>query len=158
MSPWRPTAAALCALMGVAVAAGCGGKQDVSASELVQKGDAICKDEQSRFDEVQATPPANASEAADQTGALVSAAEDANDKLAHFQPPDQLQSRYDAYLDARDRATDEIKKGKDAADDQDSAAYGAAQTAVARTAPERRKLAQAVGFKVCSAGSGAAAL
>jgi hypothetical protein len=151
---------AVCALVAIAAAAaaGCGGKQQVSATELVQKGDAICRDEQSRFDEIQAQPPANASEAADQTKDLVSAAEDANDKLGDFEPPADLQSSYDAYLDARDRATDQIKKGEDAASNQDSDAYGAAQSAVAQTAPQRRKLASSLGFKVCSSGASGAAL
>jgi hypothetical protein len=151
---------AVCALVAIAAAAaaGCGGKQQVSATELVQKGDAICRDEQSRFDEIQAQPPANASEAADQTKDLVSAAEDANDKLGDFEPPADLRSSYEAYLDARDRATDQIKKGEDAASNQDSDAYGAAQSAVAQTAPQRRKLASSLGFKVCSSGASGAAL
>jgi hypothetical protein len=147
------------ALLGLlAVAAGCGGgKQQVSAAELVQKGDAICKQEQSRFDEVQAHPPANASVAADQTNALVSAAEDANNGLDDLEPPEPLQAKYGAYLDARDRATDQIKRGQDAAENQDSAAYGAAQSAVAQTAPQRHRLASALGFAVCSSGGAGAA-
>jgi hypothetical protein len=151
-------AGALCALVAIAAAAGCGGKQQVSAAELVQRGDAICRDEQSTFDEVQAQAPANASDAADQTDELVSAAEDANDKLRDLEPPEGLRTPYDAYLDARDRATDQIKKGQDAAKNQDSTAYGVAQSAVAQTAPQRRKLAGALGFKVCSSDAGAAAL
>ncbi len=157
MRPAQWIAGVLCTLVAIVAASGCGGKQQVSAAELVQKGDAICRDEQSKFNEVQAEPPANASEAADQTKNLVSAAEDVNDKLRDFEPPQELQARYDAYLDARDRATDQIKKGQDAAENQDSTAYGAAQSAVAETTPQRRKLAAALGFKVCSSG-GAAAL
>jgi len=149
-----PIAAAL-ALIAIA-AAGCGGKQKVTAAELVQKGDSICREEQSKFNEVQAQPPANASEAANQTDDLVSAAEDANDSLGNLEPPEALQARYSAYLDARDRATDQIKKGKDAADNQDSAAYGAAQSAVSATAPGRQRLARSLGFKVCSQGAAGA--
>ena len=44
-----------------------------------------------------------------------------------------------------------MKKGQDAADNQDSNAYGAAQAAVTKSAPQRRKLAESLGFKVCSA-------
>ena len=43
-----------------------------------------------------------------------------------------------------------MKRGEQAADDQDSAAYGAAQAAVAREASRRAKLARALGLKVCS--------
>ena len=151
MAPRNPIAAALIGLVAVTAFAGCGGgKQQVSAAELVQKGDAICREEQSRFAEVQAHPPPNAKEAADQTKALASAADDANGKLGDLEPPGPLQARYSAYLDARQRATDQIKNGEDAANNQDSSAYGAAQSAVAQTAPQRRKLARALGFKVCS--------
>jgi hypothetical protein len=145
-----PVAAAV-ALVAIA-AAGCGSKQKVSATELVQKGDSICREEQSKFNEVQAQAPASASEASNQTNDLISAAEDANDSLGNLEPPEQLQARYSAYLDARQRATDQIKKGKDAADNQDAAAYGAAQSAVADTAPARQRLARSLGFRVCSQG------
>ena len=95
------------ALAIAALGAGCGGggKQQVSAAELVQKGDQICRQEQSGFSQIQAHPPANAS---------------------------------------------------DAAENQDSATYGAAQAAVVQSAPERRRLARAVGFKACSANPGSA--
>jgi hypothetical protein len=49
-----------------------------------------------------------------------------------------------------------MKRGEDAADNQDSRAYGAAQAAVVHTAPQRRKLAGSLGFKVCSANPGTA--
>jgi ElaB/YqjD/DUF883 family membrane-anchored ribosome-binding protein len=157
MSSRTLVAAAVLAALAVG-AAGCGGgKQQVSAAELVQKGDAICKEEQSRFDEVQTHPPANASEAADQTKALVSAAEDANGSLDDLEPPESLQASYSTYLDARGRATDQIKRGQDAAENQDSATYGAAQSAVSQTAPQRHRLASALGFKVCSSGGPGAA-
>ena len=157
MTARKTIACAFAGLVAAAAAAGCGGgKQQVSATELVQKGDAICRDEQSKFNEVQTQPPANASDATDQTKELVSAAEDANDNLDDLEPPASLQSRYSAYLDARDRATDQIQKGQDAAENQDSVAYGAAQSAVAQTAPQRSNLAGALGFKVCSSGGGAA--
>jgi hypothetical protein len=139
------------AVLLVAATAGCGGGKDpLSAAELVQKGDAICRDEQSRFSRIQAQPPTNASVAADQTKGLVDAAEDAGSDLRDLEPPEDLRSSYDRYLDARDRAVDQIRKGEDAADDRDSRAYGTAQAAVANTAPSRQRLARALGFAVCS--------
>ena len=145
------------ALAILALAGGCGGgKQQVTAAELVQKGDQICRQEQSGFSQIQAHPPANASDAADLTKALVRTAESADSKLSDLQPPDELKAQLDSYLSARDRAIDELKKGQDAAENQDSATYGAAQAAVVQSAPERRRLARAVGFKVCSANPGSA--
>jgi hypothetical protein len=135
---------------------GGGGSKQVSAAELVQKADAICSQERSSYERIQAHPPPNASVAADQTGELIQATEDANSSLRGLEPPDELRSAFGRYLEARDRVLDEMKRGKDAAQSQDSAAYGAAQAAVAGDAPQRRKLAQALGLQVCSSSSATA--
>jgi hypothetical protein len=136
---------------------GCGGgKQQLSAAELVQRGDRICQEERSAFDRIQARPPPNASVAAEQTSELIQTTEDANSELRDLEPPDALRPSYDQYLEARDRVLAEMRRGKDAAENQDSDAYGAAQAAVARDAPERRKLAQPLGFEVCSSTAAAA--
>jgi hypothetical protein len=135
---------------------GCGGgKEQVSAAELDQKADQICATEQTKFKQIQAQPPANASEAADQTKQLIQAAESASSAIDDLEPPDALRGALDIYLGARDQAIDEMKKGQDAADNQDSRAYGTAQAAVAKSAPQRKKLADSLGFKVCSAKTGA---
>jgi hypothetical protein len=152
----RRSLSVLPALVILALGKGCGsGKEQVTAAELVQKGDQICRQEQTGFNQIQAHPPGNAKDAADQTEALVKAAESANSKLSELQPPDELKSPLDSYLSARDRAIDQMKKGQDAAENQDSTGYGAAQAAVVQSAPERKRLARAVGFKVCSANPGA---
>ncbi len=152
---WIPMVLVI-ALVG-AVGAGCGGgKEQVSAAELVQKADQACQEEQSRFREIQATPPANASEAADQTKALIEAAENASSTIGDLEPPDELRTQFDAYLNARDQAIEDLKKGQDAAEDQDSHAYGEAQSAVTKSAPHRKKLAGSLGFTVCSRNAGAA--
>jgi hypothetical protein len=140
------------ALAILSLAAGCGGgKQQVSAAELDQKADQICATEQTKFKEIQATPPANASEAVDQTKALIQAAEDASSSIDDLEPPDALREALDVYLGAREDAIDQMKKGQDAAENQDSRGYGAAQAAVVKSAPERKRLADSLGFKVCSA-------
>jgi hypothetical protein len=144
--PLIPTVAIL------SLGGGCGGgSEQVSATELVQKADAACREERSSFDRIQAHPPPSASVAAAQTGELVSATEKANSQLRDLEPSDQLRSAYERYLDARDHVVDEMKRGQDAAENQDAGAYGAAQAAVARDATQRQKLARALGFKVCSA-------
>jgi hypothetical protein len=135
-----------------AVAGGCGsGKQQVNAAELAQKGDAICREEQSRFDRIQGQPPANAPIAADQTKELIDVSEAASSDLEDLEPPEPMRDDYGAYLEARDRVIEEMKKGQDAAENQDSAGYSAAQTAVAQSAPQRHRLATAVGLRVCGA-------
>lgn len=140
------------------LASGCGGggKTEVSATELVQRGDRICREEQAKFDQLQSVPLGNASDAADQTKALIQVAENANSQLGDLEPPEALRGPLGTYLEARDRAVDQMKRGQEAAENQDSATYVALQTAVARTAPQRRKLAAALGFKLCSANPGSA--
>jgi hypothetical protein len=143
------------AVAAIVALAGCGGsgKHQVTAAELVQKGDAICRTEQTRFGQIQTHPPANASNASDQTKALVDVAQNASSQLGDLEPPTELRARFDAYLSARDRAVDQLKRGRDAAENQDSRAYAAAQTTMVQSAPERLRLARAVGFKVCGTGS-----
>lgn len=127
-----------------------GGKDQVSPAELVQKADEICGKERTSFGRIQARPPPNASVAADQTEELIRVTEDANSRLRDLKPPEELQSAYDRYLESRDRVIDQMKRGEDAAENQDSRAYGAAQAAVARDAQQRRKLARSLGLRVCS--------
>jgi hypothetical protein len=147
---------AIPALAVLSLGTGCGGgSQQVTAAELVQKADQACREEQSKFREIQATPPANASDAADQTKALIQVAQDASSTIDDLEPPDALRTPLDGYLSARSGAIDEMKKGQDAADNQDSRAYGAAQAAVVKSAPQRRKLADSIGFKVCSSNANA---
>jgi ElaB/YqjD/DUF883 family membrane-anchored ribosome-binding protein len=148
----RIASLAVPAIALAALAAGCGsGKEEVSAAELTQQADAICRDEQSRFKQIQANAPANASIAADQTNELIGVSRTASSDLGDLEPPDSLADAYDRYLEARDRALDQMKRGQEAADNRDSAGYAAAQTAVAKAAPERRRLAEAVGLRVCGA-------
>jgi hypothetical protein len=135
---------------GVIAGCGGGGSDQVTAAELVQRADSICGKERSSFGRIQAHPPPNASVAADQTDALIKVSQDANSQLRGLKPPDRIQPAYDRYLAARDQVIGQMKRGKDAADSQDSTAYGAAQGAVARDAPQRRKLAQSLGLKICS--------
>lgn len=129
---------------------GSGGSERVSAAELVQKADEICGKERSRYARIQAHSPPNASVAADQTNELIRITRDANSQLRGLEPPESLEAAYDRYLEARVRVIDQMNRGKAAAENQDSAGYGAAQAAVAHDAPKRHMLARALGLKVCS--------
>jgi hypothetical protein len=143
-------AVASVAIAGLAV--GCGsGKDEISADELLQRADGICREEQAKFDRIQAHAPANASIAAQQTGELVEASEAASSDLGDLEPPESLSDAYHGYLEARERVVEEMKRGKEAAEERDSAGYAAAQTAVAKGAEERSRLADALGLRVCGA-------
>jgi ElaB/YqjD/DUF883 family membrane-anchored ribosome-binding protein len=148
----RIASLAVPAIAMIAAGAGCGsGEEEVSEAELRQKADSICREEQARFDRIQAHAPANASIAADQTKELIGVAGSASAELGDLEPPESLADAYDRYLEARDRAVGEMKRGQEAAENRDSAGYAAAQTSVAKGAPERRRLAGAVGLRVCGA-------
>src|SRR5262245_18368888 len=150
MARVRAAAPMMIAASLILAGAGCGSsKEQLNAGELAQKADAICRDEQAKFDQIQAHPPANASLAADQTKELIEVTEAASSRLSDLEPPHHLSGPYDAYLRARGGALDQMKKGRDAADNQDSAGYSSAQTAVAKSAGRRHRLAAAVGLKVC---------
>lgn len=134
-----------------AVAAGCGDDtKQLTAEELISRGDVICAEGLDRFAEIQADPPANASEASDQTDELVDVATDELNDLRNLRPPEELSEPYERYLQARGSALELLEEGRDAAEDRDAAAYGEAQTKVTADQPERLKLANAVGFKTCS--------
>jgi hypothetical protein len=149
-APERTVVTSAAMIAAAAVLAGCGGEEQVGAEELAQKGDAICRSLDQRFAEIQTEPPANASEGASQAGELLGAADDAQDDLRDLEPPDEIRDDYDRYLEERDEVSDLIERGKKAAEDQDGDAYGKAQSEVAAGAPEREKLARALGFGVCS--------
>jgi hypothetical protein len=155
MSRVRSAPLILAAVTIAAAAGGCGsGKKQVSAAELVQKADVICRTERTKFTQIQAHPPESAAIAADQTKELIGVADAATSELRDLDPPDSLSGAYDAYLDSRDAAADQMRRGQDAAENRDSAGYSAAQTAVAKNAPRRKKLAAAVGLKVCGTSPG----
>jgi hypothetical protein len=152
----RPLLLVIPALAIISLGTGCGGgKQSVTAAELDQKADQACRAELAKFAQIQATAPANATEAADQTKALVRVAESTSSTIDDLEPPEGMRSALDDYLGARDRAIDRLKDGQDAAENQDSRGYGDAQAAMVKSAPERHKLAQSLGFKVCSASANA---
>jgi hypothetical protein len=139
------------AAAALAVGSGCGGDDEqLDAAELVSRGDEICREGQQSFAEIQEGELANARDAVGQTDELLGVARDELDELRDLNPPEELQQPYDLYLEARERAVDLLQQGRDAAADRDAAGYSKAQQGLADGARERRRLARAVGFQVCS--------
>ena len=151
MSARRSSAFVLLATVVSTAVAGCGdGAEQVSAEELVQRGDRICSELQARFDEIQAEPLTSAVVGEEQADALLDVTEDAQGELRDLEPPEEIRDTYDRYLDARDEVSDLLEEGKGAAERKDGAAYGKAQEDAAAGAPERQRLARQLGFAVCS--------
>jgi hypothetical protein len=146
-------AALIAAALIAAVAAGCGsgdGDDRLDAAELVSRGDALCRSGQQRFDAIQKAEPATPREAARQTEELVGVAAAELDELRALRPPNEVSSAYDSYLAARAAALELLEKGRDAAADRNAERDSKAQAELAAGAAERRRLARAVGFEVCS--------
>jgi hypothetical protein len=151
LAPRMLAAIPLVVLVGASPIPDCGdGSDQVSAEELVQRGDEICDEVNQAFAEIQVQPPANASDGAEQADGLLGVANDAQDMLREIEPPEELGDSYNRYLEARDAVGDALERGKAAAEDQDGAAYGRAQEEAAAGAPERQRLALELGFRVCS--------
>ena len=142
-------AAAALACFGL-VACGDDSSEQLSAEDLVAQADEICRGGIERFGEIQSEPPNNAVEAEDQTDELVDVASDELNELRELRPPEELRESYDAYLESRARAVDQLERGRDAAADRDTDAYVAAQAKVTADQASRLKLAKAVGLQDCS--------
>lgn len=137
--------------LALGVLAGCSSDgEQLSAEELVSRGDELCREGQRRFAEIQAQPPANALEASAQTDELVAAASDELNELRRLRPPEELRDAYERYLEARGSALALLEEGRDAAEARDAEAYAEAQAEAAAGAAKRRGLAAAVGFQACS--------
>ena len=146
-------ASALIAL--AAVAAGCGeDAEQLTAPELVNRGDRICADAQRRFTEIQNRSASNSVEVADQTQELLDVATDEVNELRNLRPPDELREAYDSYLQAASRVVDLLERGRDAAEDRDSDEFLQAREEANASEAERAKLARAVGFQVCAQPAG----
>jgi hypothetical protein len=144
-------AAATCVGAAVLALVACGdGAEQVSAEELLSRGDEICAEGRKRFDEAQSRQPSNPAAAVEQTAELVEIATDELNELREIRPPDELREPYDRYLEARGRALELLEQGQEAAEEKDADAYVEAQADAAAAQPERLKLARAVGFKECS--------
>lgn len=149
----RPTALGIVAPAALALAllTGCGSDgEQLSAAELVARGDEICRTGQERFAEIQSRPPANAVEALAQTEDLVAVASDELNELRRLRPPQELSEAYERYLEARGSALELLEEGRDAAERRDAKAYAEAQAEAGAEMGKRRQLAAAVGFEICS--------
>jgi hypothetical protein len=143
----RAVAAGLSAI----VLAGCGSEaEQLGPDELVSRADALCREGQESFAQIQSQPPSNSAEALDQTEELVSIAEDELNELRTLRPTEELRAPYDAYLAARGRAVEVMKEGLDAARAGDADGYTEAQARVSADSGKRAKLAAAAGLAACS--------
>jgi hypothetical protein len=157
---------AIAALIAAGVGA-CGGSTSTSSSttstapeltksELVTQGDAICKDAHDRFAELQGSPPTTPEEAATYAQHLVDITETEVSQLRALNPPASVKPALDRYLKSLDENVDVLNQGLKAAQQSDVTAYTQAQAKAAQGQVKRLQYAQAVGFKECSLPAGTA--
>ena len=150
MSPRRGLACGAIAAATIALA-GCGGGGNSTPPDQFQsEANQVCRDAQQQFDRILRTNPQTADQAEKQAGALADVSQQALDNLRQISPPDQVKDAYGRYLDAREAAIGYIDDAKNAAADNDGAAYAKAKRKTAATQPQRRQLALASGLKACS--------
>jgi hypothetical protein len=125
------------------------GGEELSREEFLAEGDEICAEAREAFTELQANVPTTAREAVDLTGQLVNISEDEQDELRELNAPSELEE-VDVYLSAREEGIELLRRGLDAAEDDDGQAYASAQARVAAQQTKRLELARAVGFTECS--------
>lgn len=162
----------ICAVLAAFVAAlpiaGCGGGGESSTSttasgepltkqELIAKGDAICKQANNLFAQLQQSPPTTPESAVTFTQKLIHIQETELSQLRDLHPPAPLKSSLDDYVRALDENIGVLKKGLKAAQQNDATGYAKAQAETVSEQVKRLQLARAVGFRECSRPAGTAA-
>ena len=157
-------ATAIAALVAVGLGA-CGGgggssttrtAAELTKSQLIAQGDAICKAASDRFAELQGSPPTTPEETATFTQKLIDIKESEVRQLRALNPPANVKPALDRYLQALDKNVDVLKQGLKAAQQSDATAYAQAQAKAVQGQVKRLQYAQAVGFAECSRPAGTA--
>jgi hypothetical protein len=125
--------------------------QTLTKAELIRKGDAICTDSQGTFKGYQSEFPAGEVEASvGYSRLLANISNKAVRRFNELTPPTGLQQPYEAYVKAQEEVAGWDQDALRAAEDEDQTAYDEAREMRNGTQEERERLADAVGFKVCS--------
>ena len=146
---WRSFRVAVC-VVAMALVCGCGGDSELSRDDFVAEADRVCEQTSGEFARVQRVPPTSAKQAEKQVQALIDVERGALEELRNLEPPAGLRSRYERYLESRDRALGFLEDGREAASNNDPQAYNAAKREAAAEQAERLQLARRVGLRRCS--------
>ncbi|HEU4705733.1 MAG TPA: serine/threonine-protein kinase [Solirubrobacterales bacterium] len=123
----------------------------ITAAALIAKGDEICTDSQETYKSYRAEFPNGENEASvGYSRLLVGISSEAVRRFDELKPPPGLKKSYDAYVKSQKQVAQWDKDALKAAEKEDPTAYLAAREDRNATEEERRQLAEAVGFHVCS--------
>ena len=123
--------------------------QTLTRAELIAQGDEICRESRGKFLRYR-DPVAEEVPDVAYSRVLVGISSNAVDKFETLVPPASLASDYRAYLRSQREVMEWDREALAAAEAEDAAAYGEARGARDETEDERKQLAEAVGFHVCS--------
>jgi hypothetical protein len=129
---------------------------ELTKSQLITQGDAICKDASDRFAELQGSPPTTPEGAATFAQKVIEIMESEVSQLRALNAPDDVKPALDRYVKSLVKNVDVLKQGLKAAQQSDATAYSQAQAKAAQGQVKRLQYAQAVGFKECSVPAGTA--
>jgi hypothetical protein len=129
--------------------AGCGG--GLSKSELVAKGDAICKRVNARMAKEQ--EPTNAADLAALAKKTVKISDPAIKDMEALDPPDELEQDFKKFVASLKRQRDLTKQIGEAAAKGDTVKIEKVGTEAGKAQKEYRRLADKIGFKECGGGT-----
>ena len=139
------------------LAAGCGGggSDRLSKSEFITRADAICaKYEQRVRSAMKGIPAGSATQLAGAIERVLPVIHTGNDELRALVPPENLQDRFDHWMQISDGEVDAAKKLHDALRRNDQPAVQAAFTQLQQKDAAQDRLARAeLGLKGCASGS-----
>jgi hypothetical protein len=121
----------------------------LTKTELVSRGDAICTESRNKFLRYR-DPVAEAEPDVAYSRVLVGISSNAVDQFEALTPPQALASAYNDYVASQREVMAWDRDALAAAESGDAAAYDEARQARDQTEDERKQLAEAVGFHVCS--------
>ncbi|HEY2716343.1 MAG TPA: serine/threonine-protein kinase [Solirubrobacterales bacterium] len=125
--------------------------QALSRSQLIAEGDAVCEKSQAKYLADKESIPGGEEEASvPYSQLLVGISKNAVSEFRDLEPPSELRSPYRAYVKAQEEVAGWDRDALNAAKEGDTTAYLEARATRDETAEERKQLAEAVGFHVCS--------
>jgi serine/threonine protein kinase len=125
--------------------------QTLSRAQLIAQGDAICEHSQAKYASYRESIPTGEEEPnAVYSQLLVGISKNAVREFRALRPPPALNGSYHAYVKAQEEVAGWDRDALKAAKEGDAAAYAEARATRDDTQEERKRLAEAIGFHVCS--------
>ena len=139
-------------VLSAAAAAGCGGGdggERLSRAEFVERADAICQKYEARLDAL--GRPANVAELRSFADRALPIAREGREELGELNPPQELEKRYDAWLERGDEAIEIVERLREAAAEGNQGEIQQIAEDAQRTDAESNRLARELGFEQCGA-------